>query len=420
MATLPAKIDRGIAARQEFGATELKTQAEISVASVGARERAKIEAMYVMAERHQRSWDTVRVRLLAHCGRPGFAEIARYKKPAGRARINGQWKDVFAEGLSARFAEIARMEAGNISSETTIVYEDDLIRIVRVAVIDVERNNNDSREITVAKAVEKRGKKNEQTGVWSPPEGREIISQRINSYEEPVWLVKATDDEIRNRQNSEISKTQRDESLRLIPKDIRDDCEAEIIRTLADPAKVDPAASRKRVVDAFASIGVLPDDLVTYMGAPLERISPAQLDELRGLYQAIRDGEDTFEGAMRKKFDSPGATAKDAEAVAEQKITELRQQAPPASDPPPMGQAPPPGATGAPPAPAQANVGVDWATVRAYEDWPDDPMAAALGLHIIVSGQRYQRATVDAEAWKPVPEDPPAPPRRPMNLGRRG
>ena len=322
---LPATIERGQTSRNEFGVQQTQSSAETAGIAVAARERAKIEAMYVMSERHPRSWDTVRVRLLSHCDRPGFAEIARYKKPAGRKKVNGQWVDVFAEGLSARFAEIARQEAGNLATESSIVYEDDLIRIVRASVMDLERNNLDSREITVAKAVERRGKQDKQ-GNWEPPEGREVIGNpRLNSFGEPVWLVKATDDEIRNRQNSEISKAQRDESLRLIPKDIRDDCEARVLAVLADPKKVDPTAARKKLIDAFAKLSILPDDLLTYLGCSVDKASPTQIDELRGLWTAINDGEIDFQTALKMKYDQPSSTTAEREAVLDQKLTEAAQ-----------------------------------------------------------------------------------------------
>lgn len=293
---------RGVVSREDFSGQEMRRTAETAAISVAARERAIIESRYLMAERHPRNWDSVRVRLLGHCDRPGFAEVARYKKPAGKKKVNGQWIESFAEGLSARFAETARQEMGNTDTATEITYEDDLIRIVRATVVDLERNSIESRSLPIAKAVEKRGKQN--GGEWSPPEGREVLSSRINSYGDPVYLVRATDDEIRMKQNSEISKATRDASLRLIPKDIRDEAEIRVVATLADPKKTDPTAARKRLVDAFAALSVLPDDLVTYIGSALDRISPAQLSELRGLYSAINDGEISFQDALRRKYDT--------------------------------------------------------------------------------------------------------------------
>jgi hypothetical protein len=323
------RTDGNAVERQEFGAQQVQNVSETASMAVAARERAQIEAAFVMAERHPRNWDTVRVRLLSHCARAGFAETARYKKPAGKKKINGQWVETFAEGLSARFAETARQEMANTRTETSVVYEDNLLRIVRAGVIDLEKNNYDFREIPIAKAVEKRGKQN-RNGEWEPPEGREVLGEpRINSYGEPTYLVKATDDEVRAKGNSEISKAQRDEALRLIPKDIRDDCEAAIIATLKDPKKVDPLAARKKVIDGFASLNIVPDDLVTYLGCPLDKASPAQIDELRGVWTAIKDGETTFDAALRMKYQAvddngnevrPGK--EEREKVLDQKLTE--------------------------------------------------------------------------------------------------
>lgn len=295
---------RGVTTREEFGGLETKAVAETAALAITARERAMVEAMYLMAERHPRNLDTVRVRLVGHCKRSTFAEAAMYKKPTGKKQINGEWQETYAEGLSARFAEAARLELGNLKSGTAVVYEDDAIRIVDAYIIDMERNNIDGRSAVISKTVEKRGKKDRQ-GNWQPPEGREPISQRVNSYGEPVYLVKATEDEIRNRQNSEISKIQRDATLRALLADIKEEAIRAVKETLADPKQTDPTAARKRLVDAFAAIGVMPDDLVTFMGSPLDRLSPLQVDELRGLYTAIRDGEATFQEALKARFGSP-------------------------------------------------------------------------------------------------------------------
>jgi hypothetical protein len=312
-------------ARQEFGSSEIQSRAETAVAAVAARQQAEINAMFIMAERHPRVWMAVRSRLLDHCRRPGFAEIARYKKPTGKKKIDGRWVDTFAEGLSARFAEIARSEMGNVRSIAEAIYEDDLIRIVRTSVSDLEHNTHDYRDVVIAKAVEKRGTFDKATKEWTPPEGRDIISQRVNSYGDPVWLVKATDDEVQIRQNSLISKAQRDESLRQIPKDIRDDCEAQILATLNDPKAVDPKAALKKICDAFAGLSRDVTDLEKYLGTKLEKASPSQIDELRGLFVAIRDGEITFDEAIERKYEAAGSV-NDAERVAEEKIEELKRQ----------------------------------------------------------------------------------------------
>lgn len=297
------------------------------MAAVTAREQAKIQAAYIMAERNPRNWMKTRTRLLEHCSRFGFAEVARYCKPTGRQqnRKTGQWEDTFAEGLSARFAEVARQEMGNLASSTSVVYDDDKLRIVRAEVMDLEHNIIDSREIAITKVTEKRGKKNKQDE-WEPPEGREILGQRINTKGEPVYIVRATEDEVRLRQNSEISKSQRDETLRMIPKDIRDECEARIVATVNDPTKVDIITIRKRTVDAFRQIGVSVEELNTYIGKPIDDLTLKQITELTGLHAAIKDNETTMTEALRAKYDQPGSAAL-AEAEAEKKLAAMKPAA---------------------------------------------------------------------------------------------
>lgn len=316
--------DRGLVRRDEFAGQQVQTQAETSMAAVAAREQAMVQARFIMAERHQRNWDVIRVRLLSHCDRPGFAEKAWYKKPTGRAKVNGQWVETFAEDLSARFMEVARQEIGNLDTDTSVSYEDENVRIVKAFVLDIERNNRDSRDIIVPKVTEKRGKQN-KAGDWEPPEGREIISQRLNTYGEPVYLCRATEDEVRLRVNSEISKAQRDETKRLIPADILQDCRDRIAVTKQKEDKRDPLSARKKVIDSFASIHVMPDELVTYIGCSLEKASPAQMDELRGLFSAIKDGEITMGEALRKKYDGEG-TPEDQSDVARKKIVDLKKE----------------------------------------------------------------------------------------------
>jgi hypothetical protein len=329
MAKELTSVDRGITEREEFETVQQHISAETAMAAVTAREQARIQAAYIMAERHPRDWMRTRARLLEHCARPGFADVARYCKPTGRQlnKQTGQWEDTFAEGLSARFAEVARQEMGNLYSSTSVVYDDDKLRIVRAEVLDLQNNIIDAREIAIAKVTEKRGKQDRKTKEWEPPDGRELLGQRVNTNGDPVYVVRATDDEVRLRQNSEISKSQRDETLRMIPKDIRDECEARILATLRDPSKVDVVTVRKRLVDAFRDVGVSIEELTTYVGRSIDTLTLKQITELKGLYAAIKDNEITMAQALRAKYDQPG-TAEESEAEGEKKLAALKDAKP--------------------------------------------------------------------------------------------
>ena len=68
--------------------------------------------------------------------------------------------------------------------------------------------------------------------------------------------------------------------------------------TLHNEDAKDPAATRKRLTDAFYSQGVMPDQVAALLGHPLESMTPAELTLLRTIYTALKDGETTWAEAM--------------------------------------------------------------------------------------------------------------------------
>lgn len=340
MSTAVVKVERGVTAREEFSGGEVQRNAETAIAAVMAREKAMVEAQFVMAERHPRVWMDVRANMLDHCKRPRFAEIARYSRPAGKEKVNGEWVEKKAEGFSTRFTEMLAQEMGNVKLAAQITYEDDLIRIVRFTALDLQKNVVKDREVTIAKAVERRGFQDKKSGEWEPPKGREVLSVRLNSAGEPTYLVRATDEELRAKTNSEESKTQRDFITRLCPRDILEDCEDIVRDTIAKRIKEDPDAYRKRVLDSFnQDLGVKPSDLEQYSGKPAKQWLQADIVELRELYTAIRDGQTTFDDAMKARYSPPEGEETAAEhdsrlqrqmkqqgEVAERRLEELRGQ----------------------------------------------------------------------------------------------
>jgi hypothetical protein len=63
----------------------------------------------------------------------------------------------------------------------------------------------------------------------------------------------------------------------------------------------DPAAARKKICDGFYAMGVSPENLVEYLGHAIDQASPAQLQDLRQVYAAIRDGEATWAQIIEAK-----------------------------------------------------------------------------------------------------------------------
>jgi len=254
---------------------------ETASQAVASQAKALVEARYIMAYRNPRDIDRVREKLMKECKRPSFARVARYFKPIGKG----------VEGPSIRFAEAALRCMGNITIETMTVYDDREKRIVRVAVTDLEANVPYSQDVTIDKAVERK----------NPKPGDVVIRTRLNSRNESVSLIEATEDDILNKQNALISKAVRTLGLRLVPGDLIDEAMYFVKKTLNDESAKDPDAAKLSLFDAFGDIGITVEQIKEFIGHDCASLTPKELNDLRGLYSAIRDGEATWAEAVEKK-----------------------------------------------------------------------------------------------------------------------
>lgn len=252
-----------------------KTGGEIAVSAMAAKAKAEVEARYVIAMQRPRNIMDCRRMILDSCKRPQFAAGARYRKPVGQGK--------FVTGFSIRFAEEAIKAMTNILTDAMIIWEDDHKRCVRVTITDLESNTTYSDDIVINKTVERRALK----------DGQNAISERMNSTGEKVYLVAATEDDLANKVNAAKSKIIRNNGLRLVPQDILEEAGSAIVETTSKGG-VDVKAETKKVCDAFASIGVKPSELERVLKHSIDSVSPAELDDLRGHYSAIRDGETSW------------------------------------------------------------------------------------------------------------------------------
>ena len=252
-----------------------------------AAARAMVEARYVIAFRRPRNWDAVRVAILRECSRPSFAldKSALYKKPVG-----GSAEGV--DGLGIRFVEMALRCMTNILVEQRTILETDMTRVLWVAVTDLEANVTFPREVTIEKTVER-----------SRPSDDGYISVRTNSRGQPVYRVRATEDEVMTKEAAIVSKIVRMCGLRVIPGDLQAEAEDVIRKVRADRAAADPDGERKAIVDGFASLNVPIVELAEYVGHDLGACSPAELGELRSVWGAIRDGETTWANTIAHRRD---------------------------------------------------------------------------------------------------------------------
>lgn len=266
---------------------------ENAALAMAAAQKATVEARYKMALARPRDLDIVRQAMLKDANRSSFARVAIYHKPIGKG----------VEGPSIRFVEAAIRNMTNILTETTTISEDDERRVIRVAVSDLETNTYFSQDVTVTKTVERS----------KLPQGEKPIRMRTNSFGKPVYILHGTDDDILNKQNALISKAVRTLGLRLIPGDLVDEALWYVRQTMAKEDAQNPDMAKNRIIDAFAQIGVQVEQLKEYVGHELSALDPNELQTLRAIYSAIKDGETSWKAVMDDKAE------KEAEAKAAQK-----------------------------------------------------------------------------------------------------
>lgn len=266
---------------------------ENAALAMAAAQKATVEARYKMALARPRDLDIVRQAMLKDANRSSFARVAIYHKPIGKG----------VEGPSIRFVEAAIRNMTNILTETTTISEDDERRVIRVAVSDLETNTYFSQDVTVTKTVERS----------KLPQGEKPIRMRTNSFGKPVYILHGTDDDILNKQNALISKAVRTLGLRLIPGDLVDEALWYVRQTMAKEDAQNPDMAKNRIIDAFAQIGVQVEQLKEYVGHELSALDPSELQTLRAIYSAIKDGETSWKAVMDDKAE------KEAEAKAAKK-----------------------------------------------------------------------------------------------------
>lgn len=248
--------------------------AETASVAVAAREKAAVEARYLVAMHRPRNPDLSRTRLMQRCDVPRFAELAEYEKPVG-----GNKK---ARGGSIRLMEEIARQWGNIDVQTTVVFDDDERRIIRVTATDLESNYPASLDVILEKTVERK----------NPRQGEEIVSERQNSRGETVYRIRADEDAFLVKQGANVAKARREMIRAIVPGDLVDEALERCGATRRSEVKRDPAAARKRIADAFYQLGVMPNQLCDYLGTTsLEAVTEAQVEVLRAIYTAIKDGE---------------------------------------------------------------------------------------------------------------------------------
>lgn len=267
-------MEAGHEAQHGFGETALVRTAETASSALARQAQASVQARYIVAMQRPRDLMVARQKLLADCKRPLFAEAAIYNKPVGDG----------VTGPSIRLAEAAARALGNIYTEVMAVFDDESKRIVRVTATDLEANLTFWKDVTIEKTIERS----------RPMPGRKVLSTRKNSKGYDVFVIEATSDEILDKENALTSKAMRTVLLRLVPGDLLDESIAQCYRTRDGEISQDLVGSRKRMTDAFASIGVTAEQVAEYLGHSIDTATVDEMNAAKSILSALKEKETTW------------------------------------------------------------------------------------------------------------------------------
>ena len=284
--------------RQGLGGQEAQFQGDLAAISAAAAAKAEIEARFSMAMMQPRSYKSARDRIMEDAKRPTTAAIALYHKPQGKKKNaeTGRWEQQFIDGLSVRFLESAIRNWGNMHVVSRITHDDAEKQIIAVGVLDLEANNGYVQDAVIQKTVER-----------SSPDGRVVRGERENVYGKAVYIVVATEDELRQKVGAERSKLIRDIGQRLIPRELLEEARELIDETVASDMVQNPEAAKKKIFDGFAKLGVTQEALMEYVGRRLEDLPSTEIADLRALYNGLKDHEFTWAEAVKLKNADPEA-----------------------------------------------------------------------------------------------------------------
>ena len=273
---------------------------EQNVSMVQEYAKARIQSAYMVALQRPRQIEVIRQEVLRECSRPSFctpdetkngSSLAIYRVPRGSVKQNdGTWVNNNIEGPTIRFAEMLLRSWRYLSIEVNPMGEDDKQRMLQVICTDYQSCNFTSEIVAVPKTIERK----------KPKAGDEVVSQRTNTYGDPVYLVKATDDELAMKTNALISKARRNLILQAVPGWLIEEGVEEVRKTARTKDAQDPDAARRKLFDAYRNVGVSVEQIIDYLGHS-NQLSPAELEDLRGYYSGIKDGFTTWAAVVASK-----------------------------------------------------------------------------------------------------------------------
>jgi hypothetical protein len=239
---------------------------------------ADVQAMVLSAKRWPRDTIAATDRILNECQRPGLASEAIYSYARGGTEI---------QGPSIRLAEVLARNWGNIDTGIQELARSGGQSEMRAYCVDLESNYRAHFDFVVVH--ERTTKK----GTYQLTDGRDIYETVAN----------------------QASRRLRAMILKVIPSDVVDAAVSQCEATLAAKADTSPEALKK-LLDVFAAYKVTKEQIEKRIQRRLDTITPAQLIQLRKVYNSLKDGM----SGPADWFEMPAEQVVDASASLKEKI----------------------------------------------------------------------------------------------------
>lgn len=236
-----------------------------------ARAAREVETAMIVARRFPRDIVQARQRILQACTRPSLAEGATYAYKRGSTLVTGP---------SIRLAEAMAQSWGNIEFGIRELSQEDGKSSVQAYAYDLETNTRQTKNFLV-------------------PHLR-FTKEGITRLTDPRDIYEAVANQGARRLRACI--------LGVIPGDVVDEAVAQCEHTLANAGGA-PAEQLKKLVAAFAEIGVSSDMLAHKLGHALTNVAMAEVIRLRQVYAAIRDGMTSVRAEFTQQSDESTTTS---------------------------------------------------------------------------------------------------------------
>lgn len=300
--------------RKGAAGQEVQIGESVSVAAA-AQERAQLETAVTLAQMGKpRDYDVVRAKVLSLIEDPAIAELWSYSRPAGRRKNEetGEWEQVIIEGPSVRAAEFVNQAYGKTYVSMRHLHIGRDYVLIAATAYDLENLTAVSSDVMVEKTVERR----------EPRKGEKVIGRRQNSSGEEVFVIETNAEQMKTKIAAERSKLFRDNVLRIVPRGLIEEAGEKAKLVLANANAKDPNAAKKKVFDRFASVGVTPDMLKSYLDRSLDVLTPKDIQELTFIFNGLKQGDFSWNDLLATKASEAEGEAPAPEAKKAQKLKE--------------------------------------------------------------------------------------------------